>query len=134
DDPEPREYRGINLVSGYHLTFGDDPLKPVKDDSTNQDVYYDWNLGQLEVRDGRLILLRSGQKPDLATCRTETRYAQKLNLDGISKGSVFCVLTDSGHVGVVTYQGKSPDSDPSRFVTVDVTTWLSAVEPVQPTS
>lgn len=133
EDPEPTTHKGINLVSGYHLTFGDEPLKPVNDESTN-DLYYDWNLGQLKVPGGRLILLRNGQKPDLATCRSETRYAEQLDLDGVSKGAAFCVLSDTGHVGVITYQGKSPDSDPSRFVTVDVTTWLNAVESVQPTS
>ncbi|MEU3602162.1 protein kinase [Streptomyces sp. NPDC006798] len=133
EDPEPATHKGINLVSGYHLTFGDDPLRPVNDESAN-DLYYDSGLDRLKVPDGRLILLRNGQKPDLATCRSETRYAENLGLDGISKGAMFCVLTDTGHVGIVTYQGKSPESDPSQFVTVDVTTWLNAVEAVQPTS
>ncbi|MFF0449820.1 protein kinase [Streptomyces sp. NPDC004609] len=132
-DPEPSSYTGLNVVDGYHLTFGDDPLKPL-DDNSNSDVSYDWSLGRLDVENGRLILLRNGQKPDLATCRGETRYAQNLELDVLSKGSKFCVLTDSGHVGVVTYQGKSPDSDPSKFVTLDVTVWLNAVDVVQPTS
>ncbi|QDY79729.1 serine/threonine-protein kinase [Streptomyces qinzhouensis] len=133
DDPKPVKHPEINLVDGYHLTFGDDPLKPVNDDSS-EDVFYDWNLDQLEVRNGRLILLRAGQKPELATCRSETRYARSVDLDVLSKGSSFCVLSNSGHVGVVTYQGKSPDSDPSNYVMLTVTTWLNAVDAVQPTS
>ncbi|MFP1625080.1 hypothetical protein ACLB9X_07710 [Streptomyces sp. 5K101] len=39
------------------------------------------------------------------------------------------MLTDAGHVGVVTYQGKSPDTDPSQFITLDVTVWRNAIDP-----
>ncbi|MEU9606635.1 protein kinase [Streptomyces sp. NPDC048057] len=132
-DPEPTDHNTINLVTEYHLTFGDDPLKPVNDDSSS-DLSYNWDLGELEVSNGKLVLLRPGQKAELATCRSETRYAQDLDLDVLPKGSKFCVLTNTGHVGIVTYQGKSPDSDPSKFVTVDVRLWLNAVEVAQPTS
>ncbi|MFH8619231.1 protein kinase [Streptomyces sp. NPDC017979] len=132
-DPEPTDHNAINLVTEYHLTFGDEPLRPVNDDSTS-DLSYDWDLGDLKVNNGKLVLLRPGQKAELATCRSETRYAQDLDLEVLPKGSKFCVLTDTGHVGIVTYQGKSPESDPSKYVTVDVRVWLNAVEVAQPTS
>ncbi|WP_330113808.1 serine/threonine-protein kinase [Streptomyces sp. MUM 178J] len=132
-DPEPATYNNLNVVDDYHLTFDDDPIKPVGDNS-NADVVYDWSVGWIEVQNARLILLRNGQTGDLDTCRNETRYATKLRLNGLSKGSRFCVLTNSGHVGVVTYQGKSPDSDPSRYITLDVTVWRNALNPVEPTS
>lgn len=132
-DPVPKTYTGLNVVDEYHITLGDEPIKPINDDS-NADVSYNWNLERIDVENGKLILLRSGQVADLNTCRTETRYADRLSLDVLSKGSKFCVLTNSGHVGVVTYQGKSPDSDPSRFVTLDVTVWRNAMNVVQPSS
>ncbi|MFC8916203.1 serine/threonine-protein kinase [Streptomyces sp. NPDC057116] len=127
-DPEPATYQGIDLTDGYHLTLADDPVKPLGDDA-NVDVGYDWNLEKIYVEDGRLILLRTGQKGDLDTCRTETRYADRVDLDSLSKGSQLCVLTNGGHVGLVTYQGKSPESDPSHYVTIDVTVWRNAIAP-----
>ncbi|QGV77818.1 serine/threonine-protein kinase [Streptomyces ficellus] len=125
-DPEPATYQGIDLTDGYHLTLADDPVKPLGDDA-NVDVAYDWSLEKISVEDGRLILLRAGQKGDLNTCRTETRYADRVDLDSLSKGSQLCVLTNGGHVGLVTYQGKSPESDPSHYVTLDVTVWRGAI-------
>ncbi|MEU0658538.1 serine/threonine-protein kinase [Streptomyces lavendulocolor] len=127
-NPEPATYQGIDLTDGYHLTLADDPVKPLADDA-NVDVAYDWNLEKISVEDGRLILLRTGQKGDLETCRTETRYADRVDLDSLSKGSQLCVLTNGGHVGLVTYQGKSPESDPSHYVTLDVTVWRGAIAP-----
>ncbi|WP_405997781.1 serine/threonine-protein kinase [Streptomyces sp. NBC_00829] len=133
-DPTPKTYAGLNVVDDYHITLGDEPVKPLPEDSSNADVSYDWDLGWINVENAKLILLRTGQNGDLATCRTETRYASRLETDNLSKGAKFCVLTESGNVGVVTYQGKAPDSDPSRFITLDVTVWRGAIDPVQPTS
>ncbi|MER7111724.1 serine/threonine-protein kinase [Streptomyces sp. NPDC000229] len=127
-NPTPATYQGIDLTDGYHLTLGDDPVKPLGDDA-NVDVAYSWNLEKIYVEDGRLILLRAGQKGDLETCRTETRYADRVDLDSLSKGSQLCVLTNGGHLGLVTYQGKSPESDPSHYVTLDVTVWRGAIAP-----
>ncbi|MEV6784309.1 hypothetical protein AB0M96_17945, partial [Streptomyces sp. NPDC051098] len=133
-DPEPKTYTGLNVVDGYHITLGDEPVKPVADDASNSDVSYSWDLGWIQVENAKLILLRTGQAADLDTCRSETRYASRLETENLSKGAKFCVLTESGNVGVVTYQGKAPDSDPSRFITLDVTVWRGAIDPVQPTS
>ncbi|MFF8841585.1 protein kinase [Streptomyces sp. NPDC015127] len=127
-DPTPKTHTGINLVDQYHLTLDDDPLKPIDDDSPS-DVYYSDISEQIRTENGRYILLRTGQTADLDTCRTETRYATSIDLDVLSKGAKFCVLTDAGHVGVATYQGKSPDTDPSQFITLDVTVWRNAIDP-----
>ncbi|MEW2086806.1 protein kinase [Streptomyces sp. NPDC005283] len=133
-DPTPKTYMGLNVVDDYHLTLGDEPLKPVGEDSSNADLSYNWDVGRMDVENAKLILLRTGQSADLNTCRTETRYAARLELQNLSKGAKFCVLTNSGNVGLVTYQGQSPESDPSRFVTLDVTVWRGALYPVQPSS
>lgn len=133
-DPTPKTYTGLNVVDDYHITLGDEPVKPVGEDSSNADLSYNWDLGWMDVENAKLILLRTGQSADLNTCRTETRYAARLELQNLSKGAKFCVLTNSGNVGLVTYQGQSPASDPSRFVTLDVTVWRGALYPVQPSS
>ncbi|MFI2372136.1 serine/threonine protein kinase [Streptomyces sp. NPDC018833] len=127
-DPTPKTYTGLDVVDNYHLKLDDDPLGPVNDDSGG-DIEYEWGIGQIESPSGRLILLRSEQTADLATCKSETRYTSTIELDVLSKGARICVLTDSGHVGVATYQGKSPDSDPSQYITLDVTVWRNAIDP-----
>ncbi|MFF3325257.1 serine/threonine-protein kinase [Streptomyces sp. NPDC002889] len=126
-DPTPKTYTGIDIVDDYHIRLDDDPVKPLNDDS-NPDFEFEWDLRRVEATNGRLILLRNGQAGDLDTCRSDTRYADTIELNLLSKGSKICVLTDSGHVGVVTYQGKSSDTDPSQFITVDVTVWRNAMD------
>lgn len=127
-DPAPKTYTGIDIVTDYHIRLDDDPVKPLNDDS-NPDFEFEWDLRQVETTNGRLILLRTGQTGDLDTCRSDTRFTDSIDLNLLSKGSKICVLTDSGHVGVVTYQGKSSDTDPSQFITVDVTVWRNAMDP-----
>ncbi|MET9382686.1 serine/threonine-protein kinase [Streptomyces sp. NPDC002928] len=117
--------KGVNVVDSYHLTFTDDALRPVGDDSES-DVGYSWQSDLIQT-DGRLILLSRSEAGTLETCRTETRYASSVSTNSLSKGQQICVLTDAGDVGLVTYQGLSPDSDPSRYVTLDVKVWRGAL-------
>ncbi|WP_189882274.1 serine/threonine-protein kinase [Streptomyces xantholiticus] len=127
--PEPKTYTGLNIVNNYHIFLDHDPIKPLDDDS-NADFEYEGDLSQVETESGRMILLGSGQAGDLDTCRNDTRYTTTIEMGLLSKGSQICVLTDSGHVGLVTYQGKSSENDASRFITVDVTVWRNAMDPV----
>ncbi|WP_404797921.1 serine/threonine-protein kinase [Streptomyces pristinaespiralis] len=131
-DPEPKTYTGLDIVNNYHIFLDHDPVKPVNDDS-NADFEYEGDLNQVETETGRMILLRTGQTGDLDTCRSDTRYTTTIETGLLSKGSQICVLTDSGHVGLLTYQGKSPENDPSKFISVDVTVWRNAMD-VVPTS
>ncbi|MFR9794408.1 serine/threonine-protein kinase [Streptomyces sp. MS06] len=125
DAPPDVAKSGIDLVDAYHLTFGDDALKPVRDESEG-DIAYSWNSGSLST-DGRLILLSRSQQGTLDTCRTETRYAGSVSTDALAKGQQICVLTDTGDIGLITFQGLSPDSDPSRYATLDVEVWRGAL-------
>jgi serine/threonine protein kinase len=127
-DPTPKTYTGLDIVDDYHIRLDDDPVKPLNDDS-NPDFEFEWDLRQVEASNGRMVLLRTGQTGDLDTCRNDTRFTDRIDLNLLSKGSKICVLTDSGHVGVVTYQGKSSEADPSQFITVDVTVWRNAMDP-----
>ncbi|ATW51460.1 serine/threonine-protein kinase [Streptomyces peucetius] len=127
--PEPKTYTGLNIVNNYHIFLDHDPIKPLDDDS-NADFEYEGDLSQVETESGRMILLGSGKTGDLDTCRNDTRYTTTIEMGLLSQGSQICVLTDSGHVGLVTYHGKSSENDASRFITVDVTVWRNAMDPV----
>ncbi|WP_149825521.1 protein kinase domain-containing protein [Streptomyces tailanensis] len=140
-DPKPVTYKGIDVTKGYYVRFADSPLKPVDgsgdaysiDDS---DLYYDdkWYYSEddspvLGSNSEKLVLLNNAQKGSLKTCRNETRYARDISLSRITKGSQLCVHTSSGHIALVTFKGTASQSDPSDYVTLDITVWRNAEEP-----
>ncbi|GKQ34225.1 serine/threonine-protein kinase [Streptomyces sp. A012304] len=128
-DPKPVSYRGINIPDGYYVQFADSPPRP-KDDEGN---FYSSDLSHYddELRSGndRIVLLNNAQQGSLKTCREETRYAESVSLSQLSKGSQFCVHTGSGHIALVTYRGSAPESDPSDYVSLDLTIWRNAEDP-----
>ncbi|MER7173248.1 protein kinase domain-containing protein [Streptomyces mesophilus] len=137
-DPQPVPYKDIEVPFGYELYFSDDDLKPVKLDDGEADLEYDEEDSKRALEIGeysgnKLILLNNAQDGTLETCREETRYAEVVTFDRLSKGSRICVRTSSGHIGLVTYKGSSPQSDPSDYVTLDVTLWRNALD-AQPTN
>ncbi|QKW06339.1 protein kinase [Streptomyces sp. NA04227] len=138
-DPKPVSYTGVDLVDGYYLMFADNPRSPIEGSGggvmyDGGDFYYDGDsssLSESEVgsNNGKLVLLNNSQQGSLETCRAETRYTEEISLDQLSDGSQMCVLSDAGHVAVVTYRGKSGASDPSDYVKLDLTLWRNAEEP-----
>ncbi|MEU9009035.1 protein kinase [Streptomyces sp. NPDC048479] len=132
-DPTPKTYNGLNVSDDYGINLGDEPVKSVPEDS-NGDLAYSYYGVWIKATNGKMVLLRTGQNADLATCRAETRFTETLDVGNLSKGAKFCVLSESGNVGLVTFQGKSAESDPSHYVTLDVTVWRGAIDSVQPSS
>ncbi|MFD6972125.1 serine/threonine-protein kinase [Streptomyces sp. NPDC059979] len=128
-DPTPTDHKGINLTAGYHLTLGDEDLRPQQGEDGGYELSYDTG-GYLdaETSTGNLVLLDPGQEGSLAACRADTRFTKNLYLNKISKGRQICVTTGSGHMGLVTVQGFSPEGSPSKYMTLDVTVWRNAVK------
>lgn len=131
-NPEPVEHDGINLPADYHLYFASDSATPRNDqDDSAPDLTYRDSFGDksLETSDGsKLVLLNNAQQGGLETCRQETRFADSIDFDRISKGSRVCVRTGSGHIALVTFKGFAPDSDPSDYITIDLTLWRNALD------
>ncbi|MCI3224691.1 serine/threonine-protein kinase [Streptomyces sp. NP-1717] len=135
-DPKPVSYKGIDMTSRYEIMLADSPPRPVEGDDVaygDADLYYVnyESLGESSIgtANGKLVLLNNSQKGSLETCRTETRYTEKIGLDQVSNGSQMCLLSDAGHVAVVTYRGKSGADDASTYITIDLTIWRNAEEP-----
>ncbi|NYE44399.1 serine/threonine protein kinase [Streptomyces fulvorobeus] len=134
-DPEPVSYRNVDVTANYDLMLADNPPRPVEDTSGgvlygggDLFYYYDSLFGdeQLGTANGKLVLLNNARKGSLKTCRSETRYTEKIGLDQLTNGSEICVLSDAGHIAVVTYRGRSAADDPSRYFTLDLTIWRNA--------
>ncbi|MFG3511287.1 serine/threonine-protein kinase [Streptomyces bobili] len=141
-DPTPVTYRGINIPESYSVRFADSPPKPIEapDGSSpryesDSDLYY-YDAGGsssdplLGSSGEKVVLLNNAQKGSLATCRAETRYTKEIALSQVSKGSQMCVHSSFGHIALVTFRGSAPENDPSDYVTVDVTVWRNAEEPI----
>lgn len=126
-DPKPADYKAINLTAGYHLTLGDDDVRPQQGEDGGFELSYDTG-GYLdaETSEGNLVLLDPGQEGSLAVCRAETRFAKNIYLTKLAKGRQVCVITGTGHMGLVTVQGFSPEGSPSKYMTLDVTVWRNA--------
>ncbi|MEU3921289.1 serine/threonine-protein kinase [Streptomyces sp. NPDC029004] len=132
-DPKPKSYNGLNVTDDYGISLGDEPVKPIASEgAASLDFEHEYYIGTIDAKNAKLVLLGPGQSPDLATCKSETRFAASLKIANLSKGAKFCVLSDTGNVGLVTYQGRAPESDPSHYMTVDVTVWRGAMDSVQP--
>ncbi|MCT9093749.1 serine/threonine protein kinase [Streptomyces sp. ASQP_92] len=137
-DPKPASYQGINLTANYQLMLADNPPRPASGGNAgvmynHGDLYFyrDSLFGdtKLGTDNGKLVVLNNSEKGSLATCRAETRYTDKIGLDQLTDGSEVCVLSDAGHIAVMTYRGTSGAKDPSTYITLDLTVWRNAEEP-----
>ncbi|AZM90292.1 serine/threonine-protein kinase [Streptomyces sp. W1SF4] len=137
-DPTPATYQGIDITANYQVMLADNPPRPVTGGSNGVlynggDFFYyrDSLFGETKVgtANGKLVVLNNAQKGSLETCRTETRYAEKIGLDQLTNGSEICVLSNAGHIAVLTYRGKSDAKDASNYITVDLTVWRNAEDP-----
>ncbi|MFD7256465.1 serine/threonine-protein kinase [Streptomyces sp. NPDC059874] len=125
-DPAPVISKDFKLTSNYHLKFADDTLEP--HDGTGDDFYYycasqDCRFG---VSQAKLARLDSGTEGSLQACRQETRFADKIPVEALSKGGAMCVKTEEGTIALIVYKGSSAKNDPSKYATLDVTVWRGA--------
>ncbi|MFG2894874.1 serine/threonine protein kinase [Streptomyces sp. NPDC048248] len=132
-DPEPVDFKGINLPDEYHLSVAEEPVKPSNaDNSSDIDFSYqdnNYSDDQVDTQTGKLVLLDAGQQGTLDTCRSDTRFTETILTKRLSKGSQMCLTTSYGHVALITFRGYAPESSPSKYMTVDVRVWRNAVEP-----
>ncbi|WP_225802184.1 serine/threonine-protein kinase [Streptomyces sp. NK15101] len=125
--PQAATYKDIDLTAGYHLTLGDENVRPQEGEDNNYDLSYDTG-GYLDAESsgGNLVLLDPGQEGSLEACRAETRFAQDIYVNKLSPGRQVCVTTGTGHLGLLTVRAFSPEDSPSTYMTLDLTVWRNA--------
>ncbi|MFF7438413.1 protein kinase [Streptomyces sp. NPDC008122] len=125
--PQAAAYKDIDLTAGYHLTLGDESVRPQVGEDNNYDLSYDTG-GYLDAESsgGNLVLLDPGQEGSLEACRAETRFTQNIYVNKLSPGRQVCVTTGTGHLGLVTVKAFSPEDSPSTYMTLDLTVWRNA--------
>ncbi len=82
---KPASYPGVHLPDGYHLEFTGDPRQPR--DSNYDDVYYlfDFTGCYLGSYDTKLVLLNTAERGSLGTCRSATRYTNRIEQKQLSR-------------------------------------------------
>ncbi|MFB7369757.1 serine/threonine-protein kinase [Streptomyces sp. NPDC056222] len=127
-EPKPSDFKGINLTAGYHLTLGDENVRPQDGEDGGYELSYDTG-GYLDAESsgGSLVLLDPGQDGSLAVCRADTRFTENVDVKLLSPGRQVCVTTGTGHMGLVTVRGFSAEESPSKYMTLDLTVWRNAV-------
>ncbi|MCX5201407.1 protein kinase [Streptomyces sp. NBC_00237] len=132
-DPKPVTYKRVNLTNDYYVRFADSPPRPIHSGDAayedDADFYYWSDEHYLGSNGKKVSVLNNSQKGSLKTCREETRFTERLTLSQVSPGSQLCVHTESGHIALVTFRGRSSPSDPSDYVTLDLTLWRNAEQP-----
>ncbi|MEU2235115.1 serine/threonine-protein kinase [Streptomyces vietnamensis] len=125
--PQAATYKNINLTAGYHLTLGDNDVRPQDGEDGNYELSYDTG-GYLDAESsgGNLVLLDPGQEGSLEACRAETRFTETIQVSKLSPGRQVCVTTGTGHLGLVTVKAFSPEESPSTYMTLDLTVWRNA--------
>lgn len=127
--PKPEIHKNVNLPDGYYLKFSDQPLVP--QESNYDDLYLscggtaDCDFGHYNTK---LVLLDQGEQGSLDTCKRETRYLpQEFSVSRFSKGRQLCATTQDGLIALVTFEGQSPSTSASQYVTLGITVWRDAV-------
>ncbi|MGW0585547.1 serine/threonine-protein kinase, partial [Streptomyces sp. NPDC002920] len=129
-DPNPVQYK-VDLPRDYSLRFADDPPKPIEGGLYDEWADFGITLDGDEFHtNNAMVLLINSQVGSLKTCRAETRYAEFIPLSSVSKGTQICVTAGTGHIGLITIRGFSPENAPNQYVTLDLTIWRNAAEPV----
>ncbi|MBT2902118.1 serine/threonine protein kinase, partial [Streptomyces sp. McG3] len=139
-DPTPVSYKGVNIPENHFVMLADNPPRPQQSgngrSSSDADLQFEPETlnvvesDELRTRNGNLVLLADGQKGSLETCRSETRYTREIRLDQLTEGSQICVLSNAGHIAAAVYHGASGSDDPSAYISLDLTVWRNAAEPV----
>ncbi|WP_371617632.1 serine/threonine-protein kinase [Streptomyces sp. NBC_00454] len=137
-DPQPVSYQGIEVPQNYQVMLADNPPRPAEDASGagvlygKADLYYyrDTLFGDEKFGsdNGKLVLLNNSEKGSLETCRTVTRFTEKVGLDELTDGSQVCVLSKAGHIAVATFHGRKGGKEETRYITLDLTIWRNAGE------
>ncbi|AWZ14053.1 hypothetical protein [Streptomyces sp. ICC1] len=135
-EPQPVSYQGIDVPQNHQLLFADNPPRPAEEPTGagvlygHGDLFYyrDTLFGdeRFGTANGKLVLLNNSEKGSLETCRAVTRFTEKIGLDQLTDGSQVCVLSDAGHVALVTYRGRSGAKESSTYIKVDLTIWRNA--------
>jgi serine/threonine kinase PknH len=126
--PAPVTYSGIRMTASHDLFLADTPVRAKADSgSADEDLTYAvYDSGAVlapgTTSGSSLALLPVGRQGSLDACRAATGYKSYIWIKDLTAGRQMCVISGTGHVGLVTYQGSSG----TTYATLDVKVWRNA--------
>ncbi|MEU9875940.1 serine/threonine-protein kinase [Streptomyces phaeochromogenes] len=127
--PAPVTYSGIRMTASHDLYLADTPVRSKADSgSSDEDLTYAVYSSGAVLAPGTtsgssLALLPTGRAGSVEACKAATGYKSYIWIKDLTAGQQMCVISGTGHVGLVTYQGSSG----TTYATLDVKVWRDAV-------
>ncbi|WP_327397916.1 serine/threonine-protein kinase [Streptomyces phaeochromogenes] len=127
--PAPVTYSGIRMTASHDLYLADTPVRSKADSgSSDEDLTYAVYSSGAVLAPGTtsgssLALLPSGRQGSVEACKAATGYKSYIWIKDLTVGQQMCVISGTGHVGLVTYRGSSG----TTYATLDVKVWRDAV-------
>ncbi|MEV6055261.1 protein kinase [Streptomyces sp. NPDC052107] len=126
--PVPVTYAGIRMTKSHDLYLADTPVRSKADTGTSDEdlTYAVYSSGALlapgTTSGSSLALLPVGRQGSLDVCKAATGYKSYIWVKDLTVGQQMCVISGTGHVGLVTYRGSSG----TTYATLDVKVWRNA--------
>ncbi|MEV2229254.1 protein kinase [Streptomyces phaeochromogenes] len=127
--PAPVTYSGIRMTASHDLYLADTPVRSKADSgSSDEDLTYAVYSSGAVLAPGTtsgssLALLPTGRAGSVEACKGATGYKSYIWIKDLTAGQQMCVISGTGHVGLVTYRGSSG----TTYATLDVKVWRDAV-------
>jgi hypothetical protein len=121
-------YSGIQMTKSHDLYLADTPVRSKADTGTSDEdlTYAVYSSGALLApgtdSGSSLALLPVGRQGSLDVCKAATGYKSYIWIKDLTVGQQMCVISGTGHVGLVTYRGSSG----TTYVTLDVKVWRNS--------
>nr|WP_237519689.1 serine/threonine-protein kinase [Streptomyces sp. HUCO-GS316] len=123
--PVPVTYSGIRMTASHDLYLADTPVRSKADTGTSDEdlTYAVYSSGAVlapgTTSGSSLAPLPAGRRGSLEACKAATGYRSYIWVKDLAVGQQMCVVSGTGHVGLVTYRGSSGTS----YATLDVKVW-----------
>jgi hypothetical protein len=121
-------YAGIRMTASHDLYLADTPVRSKADTGTSDEdlTYAVYSSGAVLApgtdSGSSLALLPVGRLGSLDACKAATGYKSYIWVKDLTVGQQMCVVSGTGHVGLVTYRGSSG----TTYATLDVRVWRNA--------
>ncbi|MGW0769533.1 protein kinase domain-containing protein [Streptomyces sp. NPDC002676] len=126
--PAPVTYAGIRMTKSHDLYLADTPVRSKADTGTSDEdlTYAVYSAGAVlapgTTSGSSLAVLPTGRQGSLDVCKSTTGYRSYVWVRDLAVGQQMCVISGTGHVGLVTYRGSSG----TTYATLDVKVWRGA--------